>query len=580
VTAITPSGVAATRVRRPRLALPVFRPFGWLVTLAVCLAVAYPVAHVVAKIFEHDGSHWRLTEIARTAVAHDTLVALWDTTAVVAAAGAGAFVIGVVLAFVNERTDARLGWAADILPVLPLLVPPVAGAIGWVFLAAPASGFLNSAIRSVLNHVGVHLTEGPLHIFSWPGLIFVYMLYLTPFVYLPVSAALRSLDASLEEAARVSGAGPWETMRRVTIPSLRPAVGAALVYVVGTGFAMFTVPIVIGTQSGVSILPVKIVTAMTGYPQNLSAALGLSFWIVVIVGGAWWLQTRLAAVGGRHATIGGKGAGTTFVRMGPWKWPARLGMILYLLATSVLPFLALLVVSLQPFWSPTILWHTLGLGNFRHMIHDSQLGVGLKNSVMLGLVTATISILVAAVVISIVHSRRFHVGRFADGVMKLPLVLPHVVFAVALVLAFAGAPFHWSGTFFILGLGYLVLYLPQASVQASAGFSQVGAPLREAAAVAGAGPGRTFRSILLPLMTPQLAAGWALLFVLMAGDVTASVMLAGSKTPVVGFVIVNEWETGTFAGIAALSVIIAAVSSLIVLTVLRGSRTTRFSIRA
>ncbi|MES1248093.1 MAG: ABC transporter permease subunit [Actinomycetota bacterium] len=579
MTAITPAGVSARRTQSPRRGLPVFRPVGWLITLAVCLAVAYPVGHVVAKIFEYDGPHWRLAQIARDAVGHDALVALGNTAAVVAAAGGGAFVVGVVLAFINERTDARLGWAADILPVLPMLVPPVAGAIGWVFLASPVSGFLNSAIRSVLNHVGVHLTQGPLHIYTWPGLIFVYMLYLTPFVYLPISAALRTLESSLEEAARVSGAGPWETMRRVTIPSLRPAVGAALLYVVGNGFAMFTVPIVIGTQAGISILPVKIVNAMTSYPQDLSRALGLGVWVVVIVGAAWWLQTRLASVG-RHATIGGKGAGSTRVRLGFWKWPARLAMLLYLLATSVLPFLALLVVSLQPFWNPTILWHTLGLGNFRRMIHDSQLGVGLKNSVFLGLTTATITILLTAVVISIVQSRRSRVGRLADGVMKLPLVVPHVVFAVALVLAFAGAPFHWSGTFFILGLGYLILYLPQAAVQSAAAFAQVGAPLREAAAVAGAGPGRIFRSVLLPLMTPQLAAGWALLFVLMAGDVTASVMLAGSKTPVVGFVIVNEWETGTFAGIAALSVIIAAVSSVIVLTVLRFSRTTRFSIRA
>ena len=561
-----------------RLAIPLFRPLGWLVALGVSLAVAYPVARVLAKVLGRDGSRWRLGEIGHEVVAHDTLVVLGNTAAVVAAAGAGAFVIGVTLAFMNERTDARLGWAADILPVLPMLVPPVAGAIGWVFLATPVSGFLNSGIRAVLNHIGVHLTEGPLHIYSWPGLVFVYMLYLTPFVYLPMSAALRGIDSATEEAARVCGAAPWETMRRITVPSLRPAVGAALLYVVGNGFAMFTVPIVIGTQSNITVLPVKIVTAMTTYPQDLAAALGLGFWVVVVVGAAWWLQTRLAT-SGAHATIGGKGAGTTLVRLGPWRWPARLAMVGYLCATSVLPFLALLVVSLQPFWNPRIVWGSLGLGNFRHMIHDSQLGVGLRNSVLLALVTATITIVTTAVVVSIIHGRRSRVGRLVDGVMKVPLVVPHVVFAVGLVLAFAAAPFRLSGTFLILALGYLILYLPQAAVQATAAFAQVGAPLREAASVSGAGPGRVFRSVQLPLMVPGLAAGWALLFVLMAGDVTASVMLAGSNTPVVGFVIVNEWETGTFAGIAALSVIIALVSSAIVLTALRLSRTTRFSLR-
>jgi iron(III) transport system permease protein len=151
-----------------------------------------------------------------------------------------------------------------------------------------------------------------------------------------------------------------------------------------------------------------------------------------------------------------------------------------------------------------------------------------------------------------------------------------VVIAVAMVLAFSGVPFNLSGTFTILVLAYMVLYLPQAFVQATSAFVQVGDTLREAAGVAGAGPGRIFRSVLLPLMAPGLAAGWALVFVMMSGDVTASTMLAGPNTPVVGFVIINEWETGTFAGIATLAVIITLVSSAVVLAVLRTARARMF----
>ena len=571
-----PAGVArfGRPVRSTRRRLPFFGALGWSLILVVCAAVAYPVYKIVQKAFQEG-----LGDIMSRAFAHDTIEALWNTTAVVAAAGLAAFVIGVILAFINERTDARLGWAADILPVLPMLVPPIAGAIGWVFLAAPTSGYLNHFLRSVLGVFGVDMTEGPLHIFSWWGLIFVYTLYLTPFVYLPVSAALRGIESSVEEAARVSGAGPWQTMRRITIPSLRPAVGAAILYVVGHGFAMFTVAIIIGFPAGITVLPVQIVSAMTGrYPPNITDALALSFWVVVVVGSAWWLQTRLA-VSGRHSTIGGgKGGGTILLQMGFWKWPARLAMVLYLAATSVLPFLALLLVSLQPFWNPDIRWGDLTLMNYRAMWHNEYLAHAFKNSLMLGAITATIATLFAAIAAFLIYGRRTRLGAVADGVMKVPLVVPHVVFGVALVLAFAGAPFHWSGTFFILGLAYLIINLPQATVQGSSAFVSVGRPLREAAQVAGARPGRVFRSILLPLMTPGLAAGWALLFVLMAGDVTASVMLAGPNTPVVGFVIIDEWETGTFAGIASLAVLITVVSSVVVLSVLRFSRAGRFSV--
>ena len=565
--------------RAPRN-VPVFRPIGWLLTLTLCAAVVYPVGHVVAKAVEFDAGEWRLPKILSSAFESSALSIVATTLAVVAMSGALAFVVGVVLAFINERTDARLGWASDVLPILPLLVPPVAGAIGWVFLAAPVSGFLNGWIRDILGVFGVSMVEGPLEIFSWWGMVFVYMLYLTPFVYLPVSAALRNIEPSIEEAARVSGAGPWETMRRVTIPSLRPAVGAAVLYVVGVGCAMFTVPIVIGVGAGIDVLPVAIVRAMRGqYPPDITTALALSLWVVVIVGIAWAFQTWLAAVGA-HSTIGGRGGGAALVQLGKWRWPARVGMLLYLAATSILPFLALLVVSLQPFWTRTIDWGTLGFRHYDAMWNNSQLGDGLRNSIVLGAIGATIAIFLAALASYLVYSRRSRTGMVAEGVMKIPLVVPHVVIGVALVLAFSGAPFHWSGTFLILVLAYVIVYFPKASVQATSSFVQVGRPLSEAAMVAGAGPGRTFRSVLLPLMVPGLAAGWALLFVLMAGDVTASVMLAGPSTPVVGFVIVDEWETGTFAGIAALSVIIALVKTIVVLAVLRFARSARFVVGA
>ncbi|MBN3586057.1 hypothetical protein JYB64_27050, partial [Algoriphagus aestuarii] len=93
--------------------------------------------------------------------------------------------------------------AAEALPLMPLFVPAIAGSIGWVFLATPEAGFLNYWLRKLLALVGVHLQTGPLDIFTWPGLVFVYALYLTPYAYLAISSGLQSLDPALEEAAQV-----------------------------------------------------------------------------------------------------------------------------------------------------------------------------------------------------------------------------------------------------------------------------------------------------------------------------------------------------------------------------------------
>jgi iron(III) transport system permease protein len=83
---------------------------------------------------------------------------------------------------------------------------------------------------------------------------------------------------------------------------------------------------------------------------------------------------------------------------------------------------------------------------------------------------------------------------------------------------------------------------------------------------------RTFRKVVLPLMRPGLTAGWVFVFVLMAGDVTMSVLLASTSTPVVGFVMVDLFQNGTYPLLAAMGVIITVVSGAVVVGMLTLSR--------
>mgnify|MGYP001465266778 FL=1 len=114
----------------------------------------------------------------------------------------------------------------------------------------------------------------------------------------------------------------------------------------------------------------------------------------------------------------------------------------------------------------------------------------------------------------------------------------------------------------------MVIFLPQASFYANSAIQQIGPEMREAAEVSGARDWRVFLRVILPLMAPSLVAGWSLLFILSAGEINASAMLAGPGSPVVGQAILDLWTSGTFPLLAALSVVITAVSTTVVLTVL------------
>lgn len=474
--------------------------------------------------------------------------------------------IGSFFAWLNERTDARIGWLTTILPVVPLTVPPLAGAIGWILLASPRPGFLNAGIRAVASTVGLDVgTEGPLNIYTMSGLIFVYVLYLVPHVYLTVAAALRNLDSSLEEASEISGASQLKTLGRIVLPSIAPSLAGAGLLALVIGFALFSVPVLIGAPAGIEVLSVRIVRSIiTQFPPDFDTAVVLGTVMVFFVGSAWWMQSRLTAAS-RHATVGERGArDRPPISLGSWRPIARLVLIFYILAASVLPFVALVVVALQPFWRPVIEVASWDLENFQALFGQTYTRHALRNSVLLGATGATGGMLLAAIVAYFARPRYAGVGRWIDGVSKLPGALSHVVLAMGFVAAFVGPPFRLGGSMLLLLGGYLALYMPQASETASSALFRVGSPMFEAARCCSASEGRAFSSIALPLMRPGLIVGWMFLFVLMAGDVTASVMLASTRTPVVGFVMLDLFNNGTYPRLAALGVVISVLTSSVI----------------
>lgn len=513
------------------------------------------------------------------AVANDP--AFWlaakNTGLIVLFAGVTALIIGSALAWLNERTDARFGTLSTILPLVPLLLPPVAIAIGWVFLAQSAAGFLNSALRSLLGDVGIHLVQGPLNIGTWPGMIFVYTIALVPYVYLVVSSALRNMDSSLEEASRMSGAGPLRTLMRVSLPAVRPALTSAGLLVLIVGVSEFSIPRTIGSLARTDVLSVYLVRLAQTFPPRNGEAVTVSLIVLAVVLCAWLLHTRLNGRG-RSSTISGKAHSASLVELGPWRWVARGFMILYILSVSVVPLAAVFVVSLQRFWSAKIDVSKFTLYNYIEVLSDpsSRARDALLGSVRLGLIGATITMAFAAIMISYARGHRGRRGRVIEAVTKSPGAISHIVLAVALLIALGGPPFHLAGTQTILLLAYVIMYMPQASISAEVARGQVGDELIEASAMLGGSKGRTFRSIMLPLMRPGLAAGWTLVFIVIMGDLTASSILSSSNNPVVGAAILDIWEYGTFSQLSALATIVGLVNAIVVLIVILGVRPRTF----
>jgi iron(III) transport system permease protein len=243
------------------------------------------------------------------------------------------------------------------------------------------------------------------------------------------------------------------------------------------------------------------------------------------------------------------------------------------LVAAALPIAALVTVALNGYWSNDLRWDHFGLDTVRSsVIENPATWRAFTNSLRLGVAGATLGILFAAVIAVVVTRSRARSARVLDAGIKLPASISNIVLAVGVLLAFAGPPFNLRGSLLILLVGYLVLYLPQGSVAADTAAGQVAPELAEASQVAGASAGRTFGRIQLPLMIPGLVAGWALLFVRMTGDLTASALLAGTRNPVVGARILDVYQNGSYAEVAALSTVLVAVTGTVVTVLLVWSR--------
>lgn len=556
----------AARLRAALARLTPFTLAGLVLSGALALLAVYPLALVVVRPFVSDG-RFDPSPIRDTLGQPYFGTLMLHTAIVVGASGVAALVIGALLAWLNERTDARMGLLTDIVPVVPFLLPPIAGAVGWALLGSERSGYLNLALRSVLGAAGIDIETGPIDIHSWYGLIFAYTIYQVPYAFMIISAGLRNIDPAMEEQSRISGAGAFRTLRRISLPAVRPSLGAAALLMVWLGFGLFSVPTILATEAHIDILAVRVVQLLSfTYPPETGTAVGLNLVVMLIVTGVWYVQTRLLR-SRRNAQIGGKGTRVRPLRLGRWRTPARLLVLAYLTLTSVLPLGALLLVSLTGYWSNTVRWDRLNLEAIRRTAGDVATQEALLHSLLLGVAGATIATLAAAVVSLLVRRTGRGVGMLVDAAVKFPPTLSHIVIAVGFVLAFSGAPFYLGGTLWILLLAYVSLHMPQATAATDAAAGQIGRELTDASMMSGAGPARTFRRVVLPLMTPGLLAGWALLFVTIAGDISASAILAGTGNEVVGFRILEVFANGDYAMLGSLSILLTLVSVLVVLPV-------------
>jgi iron(III) transport system permease protein len=465
-------------------------------------------------------------------------------------------VVAVPMGWCVARTDMPLRRLVRVLVMASLVTPPFLGAIAWELLAAPNTGFLNQLARVLF---GLDRTVHPFNIYSVAGLTFVNFLYTFPYASTFVTNALERIPADLEDASSILGANSAQTLRRVTLPLILPAILAGGLIAFLQSMTVFGSAAVLTLPAGFHTMTTRIWSLFQFPPQPaLAAAASMPILLLTLV----LLRAQQMILGRKgYVLVGGKGARRAMVALGAWKWLALGFCGLVLLNAIVLPYGALLdaaFVRVAPA-VPTLANLTLAHLHFVFFELDAT-PVALWNTMILALGAATIGTALALVVGYLVARRAVPGWQFLGFLATAPLAIPSIVLGVGLFLAYTRPPLLLFGTLWIMLIAFVTIEFPAAYQQLVSVAASIHPELEEAGRLLGATRLRVLREITSPLMRSGLVAAWCFVFIGAIREISAAILLFTAPTRTIAVVIYDLNESGDTGSIAVLGLLLMVVT--------------------
>ena len=472
------------------------------------------------------------------------------------------FLFSFPFAWLLARTDFRFRTGLFSLLTAKLAIPGFITAMSYVWLFNPTSGLVNQLFDMTKFNGGALFDVYQL---SW--ICFLQGIVLVPggvFMMLP---AFRNLDASLEEAAWVSGVSKAHTIRRVVLPLLGPSMVAVSIFYFVIGVEMFDFVAIIGLPGDVLVLWIYDAIAESDGPPNLGFAGAAGVVLFAICGGAIVFYARFLKQAKKYAVVGGKVRASAPQPLGRWRWAAYGCVGFWLLASIIIPVITIIWVALVPFFQPPSLesLKTVNLNSFFDAIE--WIGEPLKNTLILMAGSVVIAASLAISITWLVTRSRAGMAHWADSIVFLAPAVPTIVTGVAF--QFLGiAIYHWLplfGTIWLVAIAMGTRMLAYCTRTMNATSLQIQFELDEAAYVSGVSKLDTFRRIFLPLMAPAIFYSALMVGMLAARDLTLPLVMNTGNSEVVATLIFNlqtNGEQNAAAAVALYMIVVLVVLAL------------------
>ncbi len=455
----------------------------------------------------------------------DTLELVLSTGVLVAGVTAASVAIGVSLAWLTVRTDlpGRRAWA--VAATLPLVVPSYVAAFCLLGAFGP---------RGLLQQLlGVERLP---EIYGYWGALLALTLSTYPYVLLLTSAALRGLDPSLEEAARGLGRSGLDVFRRVTLPALRPSIGAGALLVALYALSDFGVVSLMRYDALTRAIYLQYRSLFDRTPAAVLALVLVALTVLVLI-----VEGRSRRRTSRSSP--GVARPTRPLRLGRWKLPA-----LVYCTTVVGAFLVVPAVVLG-------YWLVRGLDRAEVPIREAL------NSVSASALAAGVAALAALPIALLAHRWPSRWTRLLERLAFAGNALPGIVIALSLVFFAANYASPIYQTLALLVFAYVIRFLPLALAGVESSLAGVSPRVEEAARSLGRSPVRAALTVTVPLVRSGILAGAALVFLSALKELPATLLLRPIGFETLATEIWKFTSVGAYSRAAPPALLLIAVSA-------------------
>ncbi len=538
--------------------------------LILVLVVAVPVILILWTALFVNGS-LNTRDIVNILSRPDTYEALKNSLVIAGGVTFFSTIIGVFFAWLVSRTDLPFKETMKVLFLVPFMLPSFIGALAWKMLLSPRSGYINKFLSGLFGWDG-----SLFNIYSLSGIIAVETMYLFPFVFIQVAGALERMDPTLEESARISGAGLITITRRITLPLMMPSIAAGALLVALYSLAHFGVPAILGTERGIYNIPTKIyeqIYQSGGSFVAIRTGTILSSILIIAAGLILYLQS-LVLKAGRFQVIAGKSMRPMLLKLRGLKIPLLIFSILYILITVVLPTMTIFLVGSLKTYGIRFTMENMSFDNLKYILFQWKMTKdAIWNSFYLSLGAAFVTMIVGTLISYTIVKMKVRGKFILEFLGVLPFSVPGTVIALGVILVWSGKfGINLYNTAWIIFVAYIARYMAFSLKSNSAALEQVDDSLEEAARACGATHWQTLKDIVIPLIKPGMVAAFFLIFLPALRELTTSVLLYGPTTRTIGVAIyaLNEdGETVYAATLASIALVIIIVGQLVIKRITR-----------